>query len=66
MYRLRNIVTNDEVQAHAQRMEKYADVCLGVTKALKGHATYNQTSYEVEKLLDVCRNSEGKWEFLVK
>ena len=63
---LRNIATGDEVQAHAQRMEKYADANLGVTEALREHVNYNLASYEVEKLLDARKSAEGGWEFLVK
>jgi len=67
VYRLRNIVTGDEVHAHAQRMERYADRNLGITGALKEHVTYHVSNYELEKILDVRKDPPtGQWQFRVK
>ena len=67
VYRLRNIATGDEVHAHAQRMERYADAQLGITEALKEHVTYHISNYEIERLLDVRKDRvTGQWQFQVR
>ena len=67
VYRLRDVVTGREVEAHAQRMQRYRDAELGITDALREHVSYHVTNYEVEKILEARKEStSGQWQFLVK
>src|SRR5690606_38031933 len=66
VYRLRNIATGAEVEAHVQRMEHYADANLGVTEALKEHVRYATAGYEVAAITEARRAKDGRWELLVK
>ena len=66
VYRLRNLATGAEVEAHVQRMERYADASLGVTEALKEHVGYVAGGYEVAAIKEARKTKGGKWELLVK
>lgn len=67
VYRLRDVVTGREVEAHAQGMQGYRDAELGVTAALREHVSYHVANYEVERILEARKESaSGQWQFLVK
>jgi hypothetical protein len=57
VYRVQHVLTGQEREVHAERLEFYADRSLLLTEELKEHVRYQASTYEVQRIVDVRRSA---------
>ena len=66
VYRIKHIITNKILEAHAVRMRFYSDASLDITEELKKHVAQQGILLDVKTFLGHKKNESGEWALRVQ